>query len=160
MNGTVAMNDPAVAGLLGVLGLLVGSFLNVCIYRLPRRETILWGRSHCPGCGRQIRAWENVPVISWLWLRGRCAGCRAPISLQYPLVELATGLVFAVTAWLVGPTLLLIAIFVALARRAGSPPSNSSRDRNSGDSANIGAAYSTSIVVAICWYRAVSGRCG
>ena len=108
MNGTVTMNYPAFAGLLGVLGLLVGSFLNVCIYRLPRRETILWGRSHCPSCGRQIRAWENVPVVSWLWLRGRCAGCRAPISLQYPLVELATGLVFAVTAWLVGPTLLLI----------------------------------------------------
>jgi leader peptidase (prepilin peptidase)/N-methyltransferase len=102
------MSDATFAGLLGVFGLLVGSFLNVCIYRLPRRETILWGRSHCPHCGRQIRAWENVPVISWLWLRGRCAGCQAPISLQYPLVELATGIVFAATAWLLGPTLLLI----------------------------------------------------
>jgi leader peptidase (prepilin peptidase) / N-methyltransferase len=102
------MNDPTFAGLAGILGLLVGSFLNVCIYRLPRRETILWGRSHCPNCGRQIRAWENVPVASWLWLRGRCAGCRTPISLQYPLVELATGLVFAATGWLVGPAPLLI----------------------------------------------------
>jgi leader peptidase (prepilin peptidase)/N-methyltransferase len=86
----------------------VGSFLNVCIYRLPRRQTVLWGRSHCPHCGRQIRAWENVPLVSWLWLRGRCAGCRAPISMQYPIVELATGLLFAGTAWLVGPTLLLV----------------------------------------------------
>jgi leader peptidase (prepilin peptidase)/N-methyltransferase len=108
MNGTVTVSGPAFAGLFGVLGLLVGSFLNVCIYRLPRKETILWGRSHCPHCGRQIRAWENVPVLSWLWLRGRCAGCQAPISLQYPLVELTTGFVFFATAWLVGPTLLLI----------------------------------------------------
>ena len=102
------MTNPTFAGLVGVLGLLVGSFLNVCIYRLPRRETILWGRSHCPHCSRQIRAWENVPLLSWAMLGGRCAGCQAPISLQYPLVELATGLVFAATAWLVGPTLLLI----------------------------------------------------
>jgi leader peptidase (prepilin peptidase)/N-methyltransferase len=102
------MTDAMFVGLLGVLGLLVGSFLNVCIYRLPRRQTVLWGRSHCPHCGRQIRAWENVPLVSWLWLRGRCAGCRAPISMQYPIVELATGLLFAGTAWLVGPTLLLV----------------------------------------------------
>jgi leader peptidase (prepilin peptidase) / N-methyltransferase len=102
------MTDPTFAGLVGVFGLLVGSFLNVCIYRLPRRETILWGRSHCPHCSRQIRAWENVPILSWAMLGGRCAGCQAPISLQYPLVELATGVVFAATAWLVGPTLLLL----------------------------------------------------
>ena len=102
------MTDAIFAGLLGVLGLMVGSFLNVCIYRLPRRRTVLWGRSHCPHCGRQIRAWENVPLFSWLWLRGRCAGCRAPISMQYPIVELATGLLFGGTAYLVGPTLLLV----------------------------------------------------
>jgi leader peptidase (prepilin peptidase) / N-methyltransferase len=91
----------------GVLGLVVGSFLNVCIYRLPRRQTVLWGRSHCPSCGRQIRAWENVPVLSWIALGGRCAGCRAPISLQYPLVELTTAVAFSGAAWLFGPTLLL-----------------------------------------------------
>jgi leader peptidase (prepilin peptidase)/N-methyltransferase len=94
--------------LVGLFGLLIGSFLNVCIYRLPRHESILWGRSHCPTCGRQIRAWENVPVLSWLALRGRCGGCQSPISMQYPLVELVTALTFAACAWLFGPTLLLI----------------------------------------------------
>ena len=99
----------------GVIGLLIGSFLNVCIYRLPKGETVLWGRSHCQGCGRQIRAWENIPVVSWLLLRGRCAGCRAPIAVQYPLVELITGLIFAGLAWEFGPTLLLLSrlIFAA-----------------------------------------------
>jgi leader peptidase (prepilin peptidase) / N-methyltransferase len=92
----------------GGLGLLVGSFLNVCIYRLPRRETVLWGRSYCPTCGRQIRAWENLPVLSWIVLRGRCAGCKSPISLQYPIIELVTGVVFAAGAWLYGPSLLLV----------------------------------------------------
>ena len=85
------MSDSAFVAVVGGLGLLVGSFLNVCIHRLPLRESILWGRSHCPACARQIRAWENVPVLSWLWLRGRCAGCRAPIPIKYPLVEIATG---------------------------------------------------------------------
>jgi leader peptidase (prepilin peptidase)/N-methyltransferase len=94
--------------LVGGIGLLVGSFLNVCIHRLPRGETVLWGRSHCPQCGRQIRAWENIPLASWLLLRGRCAGCRNPISVQYPIVELVTGLVFAAFAWRFGPTLLLV----------------------------------------------------
>jgi leader peptidase (prepilin peptidase)/N-methyltransferase len=93
---------------LGVLGLFVGSFLNVCIYRLPIRRTVLWGRSHCPHCDRRIRAWENIPVVSWLALRGRCAGCGASIGLQYPLVELATGALFAGAAWLYGPMPLLV----------------------------------------------------
>jgi leader peptidase (prepilin peptidase)/N-methyltransferase len=93
---------------LGALGLFVGSFLNVCIYRLPLGRTVLWGRSHCPRCDRQIRAWENIPVVSWLALGGRCAGCRAPIGVQYPLVELVTGGLFAGAAWLYGPTLLLV----------------------------------------------------
>jgi leader peptidase (prepilin peptidase)/N-methyltransferase len=92
---------------LGVLGLFVGSFLNVCIYRLPLGRTVLWGRSHCPHCDRQIRPWENIPILSWLALRGRCAGCRASIGIQYPLVELVTGALFAGAAWLYGPTWLI-----------------------------------------------------
>jgi leader peptidase (prepilin peptidase)/N-methyltransferase len=92
----------------GVFGLFVGSFLNVCIYRLPLGRTVLWGRSHCPRCNRQIRSWENVPIVSWLALRGRCAGCSAPIGIQYPLVELVTGALFAGAAWLYGPTWLLV----------------------------------------------------
>jgi leader peptidase (prepilin peptidase)/N-methyltransferase len=94
--------------LTGLVGLLVGSFLNVCIYRLPRRESVVGGRSRCPSCGRQIRAWENVPIVSWLALRGRCAGCRAPISIRYPIVELVTGAVFATGAAVFGPSWLLM----------------------------------------------------
>ena len=103
------MSDLTFVALVGALGLFVGSFLNVCIFRLPLGRTVLWGRSHCPHCDRQIRAWENLPVISWLALGGRCAGCNASISMQYPVIELVTGLVFAGGAWLYGPTLLLVA---------------------------------------------------
>ena len=102
------MSALSLAVALGVLGLFVGSFLNVCIYRLPIGRTVLWGRSHCPHCDRQIRSWENIPVLSWLALRGRCAGCAASIGVKYPLVELVTGLLFAGAAWLYGPTLLLV----------------------------------------------------
>ncbi|MCA2979949.1 MAG: prepilin peptidase, partial [Myxococcaceae bacterium] len=93
-------------GFLFVLGLLFGSFLNVVIHRLPlaESETSTWWvgygsllnprRSHCPKCGHAIAWYENVPVLSWLALRGRCSGCRAPISPRYALVELLTGLLF------------------------------------------------------------------
>ncbi|MEP6506001.1 MAG: prepilin peptidase, partial [Betaproteobacteria bacterium] len=141
--------SPAV---LGVFGLLVGSFLNVVIYRWPvMSEREWWGemaeqlddapswqrvlgiarppaydkagididaaltargpltlsrpRSRCGSCGHQIRWFENIPVVSWLALRGRCSACKAPISMRYPLVELATGLLFAGVAWRFGPQL-------------------------------------------------------
>jgi len=81
-----------------VFGLVVGSFLNVVIHRLPRGESVVRPRSHCPRCGHAISAWENVPVFSYLWLRGRCRHCGAGISLRYPAVELCTGLVFAAIA--------------------------------------------------------------
>ena len=105
----------------GVLGLAVGSFLNVVIHRVPRGESLLRPASHCPRCDAPIRARHNVPVLGWLALRGRCAGCRAPISVRYPLVEAGTaGLFVAVTARL-GLTpalpayLYLAAVAVALA---------------------------------------------
>jgi leader peptidase (prepilin peptidase)/N-methyltransferase len=78
-----------------VLGLLFGSFLNVCISRLPRGESIVHPRSHCPQCGAPIRWYDNVPVINWFLLRGRCRDCKESISWRYPLIELATGLWFA-----------------------------------------------------------------
>lgn len=84
------------------LGLAVGSFLNVVIYRLPRGESLLHPSSHCPACGRPVRPWHNVPVLAWLWLRGRCAECRAPIALRYPAIELLTGLIFVGIAWRFG----------------------------------------------------------
>ncbi|MDD5543582.1 MAG: prepilin peptidase [Acidobacteriia bacterium] len=77
-----------------VLGLVVGSFLNVCIVRLPQDQSVVRPRSHCPHCGTLIRAYDNIPVLSFLILRGRCRSCRAPISPMYPLVELFTGLLF------------------------------------------------------------------
>lgn len=80
--------------LAGVLGVVVGSFLNVVIHRLPRGESVVSPGSHCPRCGRGIRWYENVPLLSFALLRGRCRGCRAPISLRYPAVEALTGVLF------------------------------------------------------------------
>jgi leader peptidase (prepilin peptidase) / N-methyltransferase len=76
-------------------GLVVGSFLNVCIYRIPRRESLAWPASHCTACNRPLSWFENVPIVSWLALRGRCRTCKARISPMYPVVELVTALVFA-----------------------------------------------------------------
>ena len=88
-------------------GLVAGSFLNVCIHRLPRGESPVWPGSHCPSCGRALAWYENVPIVSWLVLRGRCRTCRAPISPMYPLVELTTAVVFAGGVAVYGLTWLL-----------------------------------------------------
>lgn len=85
--------------LAALLGLLVGSFLNVVIYRVPRGESVVHPRSRCPGCGYELTWYDNVPVLSWLLLRGRCRRCRAPISARYPLVEALTAVVFGLLAW-------------------------------------------------------------
>src|SRR5919112_398012 len=75
-------------------GLLIGSFLDVVAYRLPRGESLVTPRSRCTSCGEEVRALDNVPLLSWLFLRGRCRHCKAQISARYPAVELVTGLVF------------------------------------------------------------------
>ena len=80
------------------LGLVVGSFLNVVVHRVPRGESIVQPGSHCPRCATPIKAWNNVPLLSYLWLRGRCRDCQAPISARYPAIELVTGLTFARTS--------------------------------------------------------------
>lgn len=85
--------------LLGLLGLVIGSFLNVVVYRVPAGISLM-RESRCPSCDAPVRPWQNVPVVSWLALRGRCASCGARISPRYPLVELATGLAFAGVGWL------------------------------------------------------------
>ena len=126
-----------------LLGLMIGSFLNVVILRLPPRlehdwrcqcselleleledktppPSLVWARSQCPHCGHGITALENIPLLSWLVLRGKCSSCSAPISKRYPLVELVTGLMFLGVAWHFGPTvqcasaLLFTAFLVAL----------------------------------------------
>lgn len=112
----------------GVFGLLIGSFANVVVYRVPAGMSVIAPASACPRCGRSIRAWDNVPVLSWLLLRGRCRDCREPIAARYPLVEGGTGALFAVAAawwWLaqlgggdaalVGSTPVLISRLIVLA---------------------------------------------
>jgi len=99
----------AIAALLaGVIGLMVGSFLNVCIHRLPRLESVVWPGSRCGACGRTLRWFENVPVVSWLVLSGRCRTCKAAISRTYPAVEAATALIFAGGYLVYGPQPLLL----------------------------------------------------
>jgi len=77
-----------------LFGIVVGSFLNVCITRIPEEISIVSPGSRCPKCGTPIKAYDNVPLFAWLWLRGKCRACGAPISAMYPLIELATGLLF------------------------------------------------------------------
>jgi len=91
------------------MGLAVGSFLNVCIYRLPRQESLMYPASHCPSCGRSLEWFENIPLVSWLVLRGRCRTCRTPIGVQYPLVEAITAAVFVSAYFIYGWTPLLAA---------------------------------------------------
>jgi leader peptidase (prepilin peptidase)/N-methyltransferase len=84
----------ASAGIVFIFGLLFGSFLNVCIYRLPRQGSIIFPASHCPNCKHNIRWFDNIPLLSFLALGGKCRYCKTPINFRYPLVELLTGLLF------------------------------------------------------------------
>ena len=110
-----------IAGFAGFFGLLIGSFLNVVIYRLPKMLERQWAdeyaefagkepelktpfnlmlpKSHCLKCGHQIRWYENIPILSYLFLRGKCSSCQTPISMRYPLVELLVGILFAICVW-------------------------------------------------------------
>src|ERR671918_2621346 len=104
-----------------LFGLVAGSFLNVVIHRVPRRESVVWPASHCPHCGEAIRPRDNIPLISYLLLRGRCRNCKEPISVRYPAVESLTGLLFGAAAYEFGvsfalfPALILIAALIVLA---------------------------------------------
>jgi leader peptidase (prepilin peptidase) / N-methyltransferase len=82
------------AAIAAPLGLLIGSFLNVVAYRLPRGESLLWPASHCPGCEQPIKPYDNVPVLSWLLLRGKCRNCQTRISPRYPAIEFLTAFAF------------------------------------------------------------------
>ena len=98
------MSDPVFIVWAAFLGASIGSFLNVCIARLPVGESVVRPRSRCASCGEPIHARDNIPVLSWLLLRGRCRSCREPISWQYPAVELATMAVWIGMAVAFGPT--------------------------------------------------------
>lgn len=83
-----------------LIGACIGSFLNVVVYRIPAGKSLLFPPSHCPQCNHRLSPTENVPIVGWLWLRGRCRHCHTPIAPRYPLVETATALLF----WLVFAT--------------------------------------------------------
>jgi len=101
--------SPVVVGLLVVLGLMVGSFLNVCIWRLPREESIVRPRSHCPSCHHLIAWYDNIPLVSYVLLRARCRHCHAKISVRYPIIEGVTAVAFVgVVTWF-GLTLVSLA---------------------------------------------------
>ena len=97
--------DPLLVAGAGLIGLCFGSFLNVCILRLPHEQSLLRPPSTCPSCGGRIAWYDNVPVVSWLLLGGRCRSCRAPISIQYPLIELLVGVLWAAAVLLYGVSL-------------------------------------------------------
>jgi leader peptidase (prepilin peptidase)/N-methyltransferase len=95
-----------------VAGVLVGSFMNVLIYRLPRDENVAVGRSRCPGCGATIRWYDNIPVASYLLLKGKCRRCDFRIPLHYPTVEVASGVIAALVVVFMGPTLKALWMYV------------------------------------------------
>lgn len=89
----------------GLIGLIFGSFANVCVHRIPLRQSVAFPASHCPHCDHAIDWFDNIPLFSWLWLRGRCRHCSHPIAWRYPLLELLMGVSWAFLAWHFGPTL-------------------------------------------------------
>jgi leader peptidase (prepilin peptidase) / N-methyltransferase len=101
------MTDTFAILVAALFGALVGSFLNVCIHRLPLGTSIVWPGSACPHCGRPLAWFENIPIVSYLALRGRCRTCRAPISARYPTIEALTAAMFALGWWYYGPGVLL-----------------------------------------------------
>jgi leader peptidase (prepilin peptidase)/N-methyltransferase len=109
-----------IAVISAVYGLVIGSFLNVVIWRVPRHESLVAPRSHCPGCDAPIAARDNVPLVSWLMLRGRCRHCGEPISIRYPFIELVTAVLFAAVGarfahtWALPAFLVLTAALIAI----------------------------------------------
>jgi leader peptidase (prepilin peptidase)/N-methyltransferase len=105
-----------------VYGLIIGSFLNAWAYRLANGEKITQGRSHCPHCGAQIRAYDNIPLVSWMLLRGKCRDCAEPISWRYPLGEAVTAVLFAAVAvmdgvsWLLVPHVLFVSALILVSQ--------------------------------------------
>src|SRR5205085_10719474 len=93
------LSSPALLITAGVFGTLLGSFFNVCIARVPRGESVVRPASHCFSCGRTVKAWDNIPILSYLLLRGRCRFCGAKFSPRYLLVEALTGLLSALICW-------------------------------------------------------------
>jgi len=105
-------SQPLELGIAFILGLLFGSFLNVVILRIPKEESIVFGASHCTSCNTPLKPWHNIPLFSWLFLGGKCSFCKAKISIQYPLIEFTSGVIFLLIAMKYGLT--LPSFFIAL----------------------------------------------
>jgi len=101
------MTGAVFIALAAVVGAVIGSFLNVCIYRLPLGKSIVWPASACETCGRELLWYENLPIVSWVALGARCRTCKAPLSIRHPIVEAITAVMFGLAAWHYGPTVLL-----------------------------------------------------
>jgi leader peptidase (prepilin peptidase)/N-methyltransferase len=100
-----------------ILGTMIGSFINVLIVRIPKDENVAFPASHCVTCNTKLKPWHNIPIVSWLMLKGKCSFCHAPISKQYPIVELLSGIIFLVTFLKMGiaiPTLGIAVVFTLL----------------------------------------------
>jgi leader peptidase (prepilin peptidase)/N-methyltransferase len=98
---------PLLTAFAAAFGAVIGSFLNVCIYRLPLGKSVMWPASACPGCNRPLSWYENIPVVSWVVLRARCRTCGAAIGIRYPIIEALTAAMFGVAWWYYGPGVLL-----------------------------------------------------
>jgi leader peptidase (prepilin peptidase) / N-methyltransferase len=101
------MSGGVFISLAALVGAMIGSFLNVCIYRLPLRKSIVWPASACESCKRELSWYENLPILSWAVLGAKCRTCKAPLSIQHPIVEALSALMFGAAAWYYGPTVLL-----------------------------------------------------
>jgi leader peptidase (prepilin peptidase)/N-methyltransferase len=100
-----------------IVGICIGSFLNVVIYRIPKGESIVFPASKCQSCLTTLKWWHNIPIVSWLFLRGKCHFCQSPISMQYPIIEFVTGLIFVLVFWKMGLTVFALTtsmVFTAL----------------------------------------------
>jgi leader peptidase (prepilin peptidase) / N-methyltransferase len=114
--GTELLPAPAIIVFVALFGAMLGSFLNVVIHRLPRKESVVFPPSACPACKKPIRPWDNIPVVSWLLLGGRCRNCKAGISARYPLVEALAAVLTVVIVWQFGFTITTVAyLFFTLA---------------------------------------------
>ena len=116
------MTSALILATAGVFGLICGSFLNVCVYRIPRNKSLVWPPSACPQCGARIKWYDNIPLISYLVLLGKCRHCKKPISWQYPVVELLTGLLTVLCVWRFGLSawmgVVLVAVYALIALSA------------------------------------------
>lgn len=106
------MTPPVFIGFVALVGALIGSFLNVCIYRVPIGRSVVWPASACESCKRELSWYENLPIVSWLVLGAKCRTCRTPLSIRHPLIEALTALMFGAAAWYYGPSALLLSRLV------------------------------------------------